>query len=785
MKKKRTFIKWWGILFSSFLIAQVGIGNNTPNGVLDLTNSTSNSKTNPLVLPSMSGTNAEDHVVNPKSGKKVVAGSIFYDLTEKCLKVYDGTTWNCISVIPPIISTLDCASKTITGNLTESTAASGVSFKVPYTGGNGSSYSAQTISSTGVTGLTASLASGNFNSGNGNLTFTISGTPSTSGSANFNITVGGKSCTVSIPVSVAPTFALDCSNITVPNNVKANEQISGFVRIPYSNATSITYPVKSYTPLAASTSKGTLFLYHATGTLNKNGTFSVEIGGTPDKAGNAFFEIEIGGETCLINVPVSGPTAASVTTLNCSGRTTTGTLTESTTASSVSFNIPYTGGNGGAYNAQTIKSTGVTGLTASLTAGNIKSGNGSLTFTISGTPSASGNASFAISVGGKNCTVTIPVNQLTASVTNLNCSSRTLTGSLTEGTSSSGVSFKVPYVGGNGGTYNAQTISSTEVTGLTASLTAGNVNSGNGNLTFTISGTPSGSGNANFKINIGGKSCSVSIPVTSSISLNCSKIINIVDLTEGVKDDTSSFTIPYTGGNGKTYKAQTVNSTSVTGLTASLKAGTFSSGNGNLTFTISGTPNAAGNAIFNINIEGKTCSVSLPVKSKSIRGLYVGNAKNFNYNTPMRSLMSDEEKAQYPVSNTKTSLLSFWGGKAEFAIAARYHTKLASVTDPTKYVYSSYRFTGKIDKYKLTLRDTSHNLNDYGISVTNTTPGRPIDEAKLTITVSNYTKFKNKVGLNGEIILSGKINQYDDSSGIARETETTVYIRLEEVHFRP
>jgi hypothetical protein len=100
---------------------------------------------------------------------------------------------------------------------------------------------------------------------------------------------------------------------------------------------------------------------------------------------------------------------AALTTLNCVGATTTGTLTNGTAASGVSTAIPYTGGNAGTYAAQSVSSTGVVGLTATLSAGTLANGAGSLTYTITGTPTSSGTASFAITVGGQSCTFTINV----------------------------------------------------------------------------------------------------------------------------------------------------------------------------------------------------------------------------------------------------------------------------------------------------------------------------------------------------------------------------------------
>jgi uncharacterized protein (TIGR02145 family) len=68
--------------------------------------------------------------------------------------------------------------------------------------------------------------------------------------------------------------------------------------------------------------------------------------------------------------------------------------------------IDYTGGNGGPHNGQVVSSTGVTGLTATLQAGTFANGNGSLTYTITGTPSTGGTASFAMNIGGRTCTLT-------------------------------------------------------------------------------------------------------------------------------------------------------------------------------------------------------------------------------------------------------------------------------------------------------------------------------------------------------------------------------------------
>ncbi len=76
-------------------------------------------------------------------------------------------------------------------------AASYVFTAIAYLGGNGGVYSGQSITSEGVAGLTATLASGTFANGNGMLIFTISGIPATSGSASFAVNIGGQICSFS------------------------------------------------------------------------------------------------------------------------------------------------------------------------------------------------------------------------------------------------------------------------------------------------------------------------------------------------------------------------------------------------------------------------------------------------------------------------------------------------------------------------------------------------------------------------------------------------------------
>jgi uncharacterized protein (TIGR02145 family) len=637
------------------------------------------------------------------------------------------------------ITALNCASATNTGTLTAGTAAGGVSASVPYTGGNGGAHNGQTVTSTGVTGLTATLTSGTFASGNGSLTYTITGTPSASGTASFVLNIGGQTCLLNINVySVQPaypsgsvfcafgsTIVNDVTNPTTgktwmdrnlgannvansmtdvnaygdlyqwgrrsdghqcrssaitsvlsststpnhgdyiispnlpedwlnPQNINLWQGVNGLnnpcpigYRLPTEtelNDERLSWSSNSAngafaSPLKFTMSGGRSFSDGSIGSIGFYGRcWTSTISSTKSRGmvwfNNSGANMDTDGRADGYSVRCIKEIAGSIGSLNCGSSTNTGTLTSGTAASGVSSSVPYSGGNGGTHNGQTVTSTGVTGLTATLAPGNFATGAGSLVYTISGTPNSSGTASFALNIGGQTCTLTRTVNLPVGTITALSCGTATNTGTLTSGTAASGVSSSVPYTGGNGGTHNGQTVASTGVTGLTATLAAGTFAVGAGNLTYTITGTPSASGTASFALNIGGKTCTltrtVNLPVGTIATLSCGTATNAGTLTSGTAASGVSSSVPYTGGNGGTHNGQTVTSTGVTGLTATLAAGTFAVGAGNLTYTITGTPSASGTASFALNIGGKTCTltrtVNLPVGT--ITTLSCGTATN-------------------------------------------------------------------------------------------------------------------------------------------------------------
>ncbi|MBA4849345.1 hypothetical protein [Emticicia sp. BO119] len=100
-----------------------------------------------------------------------------------------------------------------------------------------------------------------------------------------------------------------------------------------------------------------------------------------------------------------------ISDLTCPSAVFSGTAKAGVTYNGV-FTVPYTGGDGNSYTSDNgVSSTGVTGLSAVLVPGTLAVGSGVVTYTVAGTPSAGGIASFVINFGGQSCTVAFPVTE--------------------------------------------------------------------------------------------------------------------------------------------------------------------------------------------------------------------------------------------------------------------------------------------------------------------------------------------------------------------------------------
>jgi uncharacterized protein (TIGR02145 family) len=812
--------------------AGVGIGTTSPNtsAKLEISSSTQG------FLPPRMTTTQRDAIASP------AIGLVIYNTSTNCLNFFIGSGWNetCGNPILPsgTVTTINCGTATNTGNLTQGTAASGISSSIPYTGGNGGSHSGQTVTSTGVTGLTATLSAGTFTSGAGSLVYSITGTPSSSGTASFALNIGGQTCTLNITVAnnlvtqypvgsvfcaSGPTAIVDVTNPTTgkiwmdrnlgasqaatsstdvnsygdlyqwgrasdghqcristatgtlsssdqaghgqfiinnttpvdwrnPQNTNLWQGVNGInnpcptgYRLPtetelnaellsWNTANSLgafSSPLKL--PIAGwRNSGGAILVVGSTGLYWSSSVFSTSSRNFSFGSSGAVMSTDTRAFGVSVRCIKDGSAIiGTVNSINCGTATNTGSLTQGTAASSASSSVPYTGGNGGSHSGQTVTSTGVTGLTATVSSGTFANGNGTLVYSITGTPSTSGTASFAISIGGQTCTLSISVAINLANqypVGSVFCASgptaivdvtnpttgkiwmdRNL-GASRAATSSTDVnSYGDLYQWGRGNdghqcrnSLTTTTLSSTDQPGNNRFIVPGyndwrtpsnsnlwqGVNSINnpcptgyriptqtelsaerlswnslnsngafasplkfsmggyrsqfdgsiyydgssfydGNIGFVWSNTFAGSDDryyldfnatqSNMSINSPSSGRSVrcikdASAITGTLgSINCGSATNTGTLTQGTAASGVSSSVPYTGGNGGSHSGQTVTSTGVTGLTATLSSGTFANGNGTLVYNISGTPSASGTASFALNIGGQTCALNLSV----------------------------------------------------------------------------------------------------------------------------------------------------------------------------
>jgi glycosidase len=130
-------------------------------------------------------------------------------------------------------------------------------------------------------------------------------------------------------------------------------------------------------------------------------------------------------------------------------------------------------------------------------------------------------------------------------------------------------------------------------------------------------------------------------PAATISALNCASASAAVDATVGI-DVSTTITVPYDGGNGVTFNAGTpIASTVVSGLTATLQAGTLATFSGNLTYQITGKAAAEGVAAFAISFADKSCSINLKV---------VKDLTPVQYGTPFAGVPDRQDVTIYQVN---------------------------------------------------------------------------------------------------------------------------------------
>ncbi|MFZ4545175.1 MAG: hypothetical protein ACOYOA_14070 [Saprospiraceae bacterium] len=400
---------------------------------------------------------------------------------------------------------------------------------ISYTGGNQGGYTAQTIISTGVIGLTANLNAGTIVSGTGNLVFTISGTPNTSGIAVFAVSVGGQSCSFTMEVSTqyAPgsvfcaAGATEIVDIISPNTGKIwMDRNLGASQAATSSTDSSSYGDLYQwgrradghqcrrSPLASALSSG----------QPTHGSFIIAPNSPFDWGGGGGWDgLKGSNNPCPKGYRVPTKTELEWEVLCCGP-------SSGTIAANTLFKWPmpgYRANDGSLYGAGTIARYWTSSF----------SGSGAECMQIQ----SYAQASIANRADGSS--VRCLKDYELGSVNTLACGSAFTSGTIRAGTSTSNVSVTISYTGGNGGSYGVQSIASTGITGLTANLATGIFANGEGNLVYTISGSAATSGIATFRIDVGGQICSFTVIVTEHLlypagSVFCtSSATAIVDVT--------------------------------------------------------------------------------------------------------------------------------------------------------------------------------------------------------------------------------------------------------------
>lgn len=391
---------------SLMMFGQVGIKTETPHASSDLELGSNNKA---LYLNRVE--NPENNISSPQNGM------ILYDTTKKCVRAYQADAWsNCLGL--PVenegtVLSLECSSATHSGTIYNGTVySSGIETSVPYSGGNGGSYSAMAINSTGVTGLVAGLQAGTFNNGSGNLVLQITGTPSGAGNALFTLNIGGRSCSFTRIVepsssTIGTVTSLDCNAKLNPANLFVGENYSGVLRIPYTGGNGGSYDADTFTV------KGLTFTRSAGNFSVGNGEIIYNVSGIPDSTGSIIItELIIGGQSCTsLNVGmITGltlycGTGAYQPVLNpdnlIAGQTYTGTYT-----------IKYFTNSGGFYDGTAYPGESFTanGLTFSRSAGTFTGGLVTdIVYSVTGTPTTSGNMDITVNLADKNCTKPVTV----------------------------------------------------------------------------------------------------------------------------------------------------------------------------------------------------------------------------------------------------------------------------------------------------------------------------------------------------------------------------------------
>jgi hypothetical protein len=538
-----------------------------------------------------------------------------------------GNPVRCIKHIPAIIDSFGCNDATINQSLVEGVPVEGGNIVIPYVGGNGGSYPYQSLSSVGVNGLTATLAAGTLVSGDGSVTYTLSGTPDGTGIAFFNMELGEQFCTAGFNVYICEQVENTSSSILLESeavvlNWDANEQSTVNCEIEYRQVYNpipttveiIGAEINSYTLQANAVFANTAYQWRvrctcdftqaeATSEWSEWDYFSTENIGIPL---GSFSE---GNVDCNPNgtevIDVLNPITGRVW------------MDRNLGASQVATSLTDAAAYGDLYqwgrfsDGHQCRNSPVSATLATSPVPN--AGNAWDGIFLNYEPSPGDwlqppNANLWQDVNGINNPC--PAGYRVPTQSEWTLERQSWTHNTMQGAIAS--PLKLPaggrrYIGGS---------PSTPINVGTRGLYWSNTTVGTDAvfLDFSESGATLTDYHRRFGRSI---RCIKYIPaIPAGIqNLGCTDAsINGAIIEESAIEGVNA-TIPYTGGNGGIYPGQSVNSSGVEGLTASLPTGVLVYGNGTIGYGISGTPASTGIASFGLELGGQICTLELEVIS--------------------------------------------------------------------------------------------------------------------------------------------------------------------------
>lgn len=178
-------------------------------------------------------------------------------------------------------------------------------------------------------------------------------------------------------------------------------------------------------------------------------------------------------------------------------------------------------------------------------------------------------------------------------------------------------------------------------------------------------------------------------------SLSCTGAsLNPIAYSAGIAYE-GALTIPYAGGNGGIYPAQSIGP--VNGLTATLIAGNFAVGTGQLVYTISGIPSVSSPSTteFTLNIGGQSCSAVVGAGSV----LQPGEYQFFNYEVLasttglLSSMISDA-----PILGGKVRIDPYFSSSSNQANGVSWNPRVYNVH--SNNIKISYAAVSSVDNFR-------------------------------------------------------------------------------------